>query len=80
MMVKRQQDFSLIPYQDQVVQELVRIEQQGVGGHKRRSRGALSGRFWKTLGDNGFAEEVIRDLWKQCKDMAELALTAEEEE
>ena len=68
---------SLISVQDELVGRLVRIEQSGVGAHKRRSRGAAIRDAIERIRKLGFTEEASRAAAHDARDMAQLQCVCE---
>ena len=72
--------FSFTSFQEKLVEELLTIEHNGVGAHRRRSRGAALGRARKTLERLGYTEAQVAVAIMDVKDMVALELNATTEE
>ena len=61
--------FSLIKAQEQLIERYEEIESNGVGLHKKRSRGTAAVKFIAELVREGFSEQQARAAEQDARDM-----------
>ena len=71
--------FSLTKFAEETATAINRIGAEGIGGHQRRSLGALSSRVVSALQREGFTHDQAVQIWRDCKDMASLLSVSDED-
>lgn len=70
--------FSLIKAQEQLIERYEEIESNGVGLHKKRSRGRAAEKFIAKLVREGFSEQQSRAAEQDARDMWRLQAACED--